>query len=282
VIELLEPGALTTIQDLGRPGYASLGVPHSGAADVPAFLLANRLVGNADNAAALEVTLGGLAVRLVDAATLALTGAPCPTSGDGRAVPVLAPVSLPSGTVLRLGLPAVGLRTYVAVRGGIAVDPTLGSRSTDVLSGLGPRALAAGDLLPIGQEEIAEITVDVAPVDPVPRGTSVRILPGPRVDWFGPDTLSVLCSGAYVVAPASDRVGVRLTGPGLERVRQEELPSEGLVTGAVQIPPDGQPVVFLADHPVTGGYPVPAVVVAADLPVVAQARPGDALRFVHA
>jgi biotin-dependent carboxylase-like uncharacterized protein len=182
--------------------------------------------------------------------------------------------------VLRLGLPAAALRTYVAIRGGIAVPPTLGSRSTDVLSGLGPPALTAGDRLPVGGVAAGDITVDVAPVEPVPTRTSLRVLAGPRTDWFSSDALNALCREPYVVSTESDRVGVRLTGRAIERVRADELPSEGLVTGAVQIPPDGQPLVFLADHPVTGGYPVLGVVVAADLPVVAQVRPGDAVRFV--
>lgn len=282
MIEVLEPGGLTTVQDLGRPGYASLGVPRSGAADVPAYLLANRLVGNPDTAAALEVTLGGLVVRLERAVTLALTGAPCPATAGDRSVPVLAPVSIPAGAVLRVGLPPVGLRTYVAIRGGLAVPPTLGSRSTDLLSGLGPPVLSAGDRLPVGAEPVGDITVDVAPVDPVPSRTTLRVVTGPRADWFTADALAALCAEPYLVATESDRVGVRLTGQAVERLRNDELPSEGLVTGAVQIPPDGQPVVFLADHPVTGGYPVLAVVLAADLPVVAQARPGDAVRFVPA
>jgi biotin-dependent carboxylase-like uncharacterized protein len=280
VIEVLEPGGLTTVQDLGRAGYASLGVPHSGAADVPALRLANRLVGNPENAAALEVTLGGLVVRVTRAITLALTGAPCPATAGSHAVAMLAPVSVPAGTVLGLGLPAAGLRTYVAIRGGITVPATLGSRSTDVLSGLGPPVLAAGDRLPVGGEPVGDITVDVAPVEPIPTRTSLGVLIGPRTDWFSPDALASLCREPYVVSTESDRVGVRLTGRAIERVRAEELPSEGLVTGAVQIPPDGQPVVFLTDHPVTGGYPVLGVVVAADLPVVAQVRPGDAVRFV--
>jgi biotin-dependent carboxylase-like uncharacterized protein len=280
VIEVLEPGGLTTVQDLGRAGYASLGVPHSGAADVPALRLANRLVGNPENAAALEVMLGGLVVRVTRATTLALTGAPCPATAGSRALGMLTPVSLPAGSVLRIGLPVAGLRTYLAARGGIAVPPTLGSRSTDLLSGLGPPVLAAGDRLPIGDEPVGDITVDVAPVEPIPTRTSLGVLAGPRTDWFSPDALASLCREPYVVSTESDRVGVRLTGRAIERVRAEELPSEGLVTGAVQIPPDGQPLVFLADHPVTGGYPVLGVVVAADLPVVAQVRPGDAVRFV--
>jgi biotin-dependent carboxylase-like uncharacterized protein len=280
VIEVLEPGGLTTVQDVGRPGYAWLGVPHSGAADVPALRLANRLVGNPENAAALEVTLGGLVVRFASAATLALTGAPCSATAGSRALPGLAPVSVPAGTVLRLGLPESGLRTYMAVRGGIAVPATLGSRSTDVLSGLGPPALAGGDRLPVGGMAAGDITVDVAPVEPVLTRTSLRVLAGPRTEWFATDAVAALCREPYVVSTESDRVGVRLTGRAIERVRTDELPSEGLVTGAVQIPPDGQPVVFLADHPVTGGYPVLGVVVAADVPVVAQARPGGAVHFV--
>jgi biotin-dependent carboxylase-like uncharacterized protein len=171
------------------------------------------------------------------------------------------------------------LRSYLAVRGGVAVEPVLGSRSTDSLSGLGPEPLRAGTLLPVGDTgELPPIHVDQAP-PPGRRAGVLRVLPGPRDDWFAPGALEALCGRPYVVSQDSNRVGVRLHGPELVRAREGELPSEGMVTGAVQVPPSGQPIVFLADHPPTGGYPVIAVVLTADLPVAAQLRPGDPVRF---
>ncbi|MEU8396082.1 biotin-dependent carboxyltransferase family protein [Nonomuraea sp. NPDC048892] len=272
MIEVLSPGPYATVQDLGRPGLAHLGVPCSGAADAPSLRLANRLVGNPEELAAIELTFGAARLRFLDAAWVALAGAPL-VSGADMGVPIW----VPAGGELRLGTTVWGLRTYLAVRGGIAVEPVLGSRSTDSLSGLGPEPLRAGTLLPVGPPS-GVISVDLAP-QPEPRPAVLRVLPGPRDDWFVPGALAALCGRTYTVSQDSNRVGVRLSGPELARVREGELPSEGMVTGAVQVPPSGQPIVFLADHPPTGGYPVIAVVRGADLPVAAQLRPGDEVRF---
>jgi biotin-dependent carboxylase-like uncharacterized protein len=202
-------------------------------------------------------------------------------SRDGRGEGVNAPFDVAAGQTLVVGPASVGLRTYVAVRGGIAVGETLGSRSTDVLSGLGPAPLAAGAVLPVGDaRDGPPPAVQVAPVAaPSADGLVVRIVPGPRDDWFTEDALTTLLAAPYTVTADSNRVGVRLDGPALTRSRDGELPSEGMVTGSVQVPSGGKPIVFLADHPVTGGYPVIAVVLAADLPVLAQARPGQTVRF---
>jgi biotin-dependent carboxylase-like uncharacterized protein len=289
VIEVVRVGVGTTVQDLGRPGLAHLGVGRSGAADRRAFRLANRLVGNPEGAAALEVTLGGLVLRFRRSARVACAGAPCPVRLAGRPAGWGAPLSVLAGETLELGLPPAGLRSYVAVRGGIDVPPVLGSRATDTLAGLGPRPPAPGDLLPVGVAPadgpapgpagpVGE-ALDAVPPVPYPEVATVRVLPGPRDDWFVPDALAALTSQPYVVTPACDRVGMRLAGPALERREDRELPSEGTVAGALQVPPDGRPILFLADHPVTGGYPVIAVVVHADLPTAAQLRPGDRLRF---
>ena len=267
------------MQDRGRPGWASIGVPRSGAADPAAHDLANRLVGNRPEAATVEMTAGGLRVRAGTAVLVAVTGAPLPVSVDGRGAPVSAPFVVPAGAVLAFGIPPRGLRSYLAVRGGVDVPAVLGSRSTDTLSGLGPAPLAAGDRLPVGSLAAEEPFVDVAPVAGPADRPVLRVLPGPRRDWLAPDAWTALVEAEWTVSPDSDRVGARLTGPRLARARDGELPSEGLVTGAVQVPPDGAPVLFLADHPVTGGYPVLAVVVTADLPAAAQLRPGDRLRF---
>jgi biotin-dependent carboxylase-like uncharacterized protein len=279
VLTVVAPGPRATVQDRGRPGWASIGVPRSGAADPAAHDLANRLVGNRPDAATVEVTAGGLRVRAETAVLVAVTGAPLPLSVDGRGAPVSAPFAVPAGAVLAFGTPPRGLRSYLAVRGGVDVPAVLGSRSTDTLSGLGPAPLAAGDRLPVGSLAAEEPVVDVAPVAGPADRPVLRVLPGPRRDWLAPDAWPALVEAEWTVSPDSDRVGARLTGPRLARARDDELPSEGLVTGAVQVPPDGAPVLFLADHPVTGGYPVLAVVVTADLPAAAQLRPGDRLRF---
>ncbi len=270
MIEVVRPGPLATVQDLGRPGYAHLGVPHSGAVDEVSLRLANRLAGNPEGAAALELTFGGAALRFESAAWIAVTGAAVRCAGMN------APCHVQAGTVVEFGTPWAGVRTYVAVRGGIDVPPVLGSRSADLLSGLGPAPLMAGDRLPVGRPT-GTISVDFAPglvPDPDPV---LRITAGPRDDWF--EALTPLVSGAYEVTAESNRVGVRLDGPALTRRREGELASEGMVTGALQVPPNGLPIVFLADHPTTGGYPVAAVLAAADVSRAAQLRPGQRVRF---
>jgi biotin-dependent carboxylase-like uncharacterized protein len=273
VIEILRPGPLTTVQDLGRPGYAHLGVGRSGAADRASLALANRLVGNAPTAAGLEITLGGLAARFHARATVALTGAPCPGADH------CCPIDLPAGTDLRLGVPAVGARTYLAVRGGIDVPPVFGSRATDLLGGIGPAPLTAGTRLPVGADTAGFPTVDLAPVAPPGPDATLRVIPGPRADWFTPDALRVLTAAPYQVTPDSNRIALRLDGAAVPRATDAELPTEGMAVGSIQVPADGQPVLFLADHPVTGGYPVLAVVSTAALGHAAQARPGSRLRF---
>jgi biotin-dependent carboxylase-like uncharacterized protein len=276
-IEIIRAGALTTVQDLGRPGWAHLGVPRSGALDVPALRLANRLVGNPEDAAGLETTLTGCALRLRAAGTVAVTGAQASLRVAGRAADLGVPVAVPSGATVEIGTARRGVRSYLAVAGGVAVPPVLGSRSTDTLSGLGPKPLRDGDELPV-----AAVSAPPAPVDfqpwPAPADEitlAVRI--GPRADWFTPAAIRALLRTAYTVGPMSNRVGVRLAGAALPRAVAGELPSEGVVLGAVQVPADGQPLIFLADHPTTGGYPVIAVV--DDVTGLAQARPGTTLRF---
>lgn len=279
MLTVLAPGPFATIQDGGRAGWAWLGVPRSGAADRPSADLANRLVGNRPGAAVVEATAGGLRLRAERTVLVAVTGAPAPVTVDGRAVPVNGPVTVPAGGVLALGVPSAGLRSYVAVRGGVAVPAVLGSRSTDTLSGLGPPPLAAGDRLPVGRSVGEQPLVDVAAVRPPAIDPVLRVLPGPRRNWLAPGAWAALTTGSWAVTADSDRVGLRLAGEQLQRARDDELPSEGLVPGALQVPPDGAPVLFLADHPVTGGYPVLAVVVTADVPAAAQLRPGDGVRF---
>jgi biotin-dependent carboxylase-like uncharacterized protein len=278
MIEVVRAGPLTTVQDLGRPGLAHLGVPRSGARDGPALRLANRLVGNPPGTAGLEVTLAGCVVRLRVATVIAVTGAPAEVRVAGSPVDFAAPVPVPAGADVHIGRTRDGVRSYLAVSGGIVVPPVLGSRSTDTLSGLGPAPLRDGDVLPLGSAVAGPSTVDLlsgemaSTVDTV---NDVQVAPGPRADWFAAPGLI----GPYVVSPRSNRIGLRLTGTAPVRVRHGELPSEGIVLGAVQVPADGQPIVFLADHPTTGGYPVIAVVHPDGLARLAQARPGTTVVF---
>ncbi|WP_304451504.1 biotin-dependent carboxyltransferase family protein [Nocardiopsis sp. YSL2] len=279
-LEVVAAGPMTTVQDAGRFGHADLGVGRSGAADTHSFALANRLLANPPGAAALETTMGGLRVRARGPVTVAVTGAPVPLSVDGRGAATDTVLHLPDGAELAMGLPDRGLRSYLAVRGGVDVRPVLGSRSTDVLAGLGPDLPVPGAVLPVGPPPRDFPVVDHVCTAPVGGDRiTLRVALGPRQDWFTDDALAALLSGDYEVTPRSDRVGARLSGPALERSYAGELPSEGMVAGSLQVPPGGEPVLFLADHPVTGGYPVVAVVRSADLPRAAQARPGTRIRF---
>lgn len=272
-VTVLETGLLTTVQDAGRPGQASLGVGRSGACDLTSYRLANRLVGNAEDAAVLEVTHGGLRLRADGDVVVVTTGARCQGSW-----PHNAPTTLRYGEELELGMPTRGLRTYVAVRGGLSVEPVLGSRSTDTLSGLGPDVLSPEDVIGIGTSELPEPGIDIAPVtEPEAGDLTVLVTPGPRQDWFTDAAWASLVEQSYMVTSDSNRVGLRLEGDALERNRTDELPSEGLVRGALQVPPSGKPVLFLADHPVTGGYPVIAYVIDGDVDRCAQLRPGQKL-----
>ena len=259
---VIQAGFASTFQDAGRRGLAHLGVPASGAVDVGLAALVNRLVGNAPGAAVIE-TCGGLVLRAERPLLLA-------TSAEA------APRSLGAGDELTVRVGGDRLWQYVAVRGGFEVDLVLGSRSTDTLSGLGPAPLSAGDLLSIGDDPGTPIDADHAPLRPL--ATLARVSAGPRLDWFTPDALDVLVGSPWTVS-ATSRVGVRLAGPGIDRLITSELPSEGLVRGAIQVPPDGHPVMMLADHPTTGGYPVLAVVHPDDVVVVAQTSAGGRVRF---
>jgi biotin-dependent carboxylase-like uncharacterized protein len=281
MITVTRPGPLTTIQDLGRPGYAHLGVPRSGAVDQAALRRANALVGNGAEAAGLETTLMGCALRFEVSARVAVVGAEAVVRVDKHLVSARAAFEVPAGAELDIGRARRGVRSYLSVAGGIDVEPVLGSRSTDTLSGLGPPKLEDGRTLPIGAEPVFPDGTTAVPVEPVsvqPAGMNgelvLGVLLGPRDDWF---EAARLFTDAYTVSPLSNRVGCRLAGSSLTRTRAGELLSEGVVLGAVQVPADGQPLIFLADHPTTGGYPVIGVV--EDVTPLAQARPGTTVRF---
>jgi biotin-dependent carboxylase-like uncharacterized protein len=274
-VTVLATGPLTTVQDEGRRGLAALGIGRSGACDRSSYRLANRLLGNPWGAAVLEVTFGGLALRAEHDLLLVTTGARCAGSFAHNA-----PANLAAGAELRLGAPATGLRTYVAIRGGIEVDSVLGSRSTDILAGLGPPVVSPGHLLPLGSAQLPMPGVDVAPLaEPEGGEVTVHVLPGPRLDWFTPEAWTTLTGQSYTVTNDSNRIGLRLDGAPLERAPRGELPSEGLVRGALQIPPSGTPVLFLADHPVTGGYPVAGYVRDHEVDRCGQLVPGQRIRF---
>ncbi|MGW3013864.1 5-oxoprolinase subunit C family protein [Streptomyces sp. NPDC001219] len=278
---VVRAGALTTVQDLGRPGHAHLGVPRAGALDAPAHRLANRLVGNPVSAATLETTLTGCALRVRTASTVAVTGAPCPVTVDGRPAPWGAPVRVPAGAVLDAGPATHGLRSYLAFAGGVDAEPVLGSRATDLLSGLGPDPLTDGAVLPLGAPHGSPAGADAVPHPGPAAELLLPFLHGPRDAWFTEAGLRTLTTGRFRVSPASNRIGLRTEGPPLERARTGELPSEGMPLGALQVPPNGLPVLFLHDHPTTGGYPVVGVVPERCLAPAAQAVPGTPVRFVR-
>jgi biotin-dependent carboxylase-like uncharacterized protein len=274
-------GPLLLVQDLGRPGSMQVGVPPSGALDPRALAMANRLVGNPESAAGLEVLLGGTRLAAESSHRIAVTGALVGVRIGHREGSWGAAEPVPAGMTVELAAAADGLRCWVAVAGGVQVEPVLGSRSTDTLTGLGPRPLAVGDRLEIG---VADSSPVVAATAVPPSRPDVWRLPmsfGPRDDRFEKASLDLLLTQEYVVSPSSNRTALRLEGgKPLTRVDHSELASEGVVTGAVQVPASGLPLVFLADHPVTGGYPVVGVIEPEALTACAQARPGDRVRFL--
>ncbi|MEZ3159078.1 urea amidolyase family protein [Microbacterium sp. BWT-B31] len=283
-IRIVAPGLLATVQDRGREGAASVGVSRSGALDRTALGIANRLVGNARDAAGIEVTMGGFRAVAECDLWFAVAGAWGPLRLAGRAIDPYEAHAWYAGDELQLDWFAHGARAYLAVRGGVEAPLVLGSRSTDRLAGLGPEALRAGECLTVGAG--AADAVPVVPPSPwgVPHDDEfeVELAPGPRADWFTDAARATLFDSVWTVTADADRVGIRLDGPVLERARGGELPSEGMVPGALQVPPSGRPTILLADGPVTGGYPVIAVVTDASLDLLAQARPGTRLRFRHA
>lgn len=280
-LTVVRAGALTTMQDAGRSGMAHLGVPRSGALDTDAAALANRLVGNPIEAAVLETTLDGVSLRANRGLVIAVTGAAAAVSVAHHPAAWGVPVAVAAGEVVDIGPAVTGVRSYIAVAGGFAAPQVLGSRSTDTLSGLGPPPLAAGDHIAIGPRSGPLPAVDFTFSRRETETIVLRLTYGPRDDWFSAESLTTLTTREYAVSSESNRIGIRLIGPPVARKHTQELESEAMVLGAVQIPPDGHPVVMLADHPTTGGYPVVGVVHADDVPALAQARPGTVVRFVH-
>lgn len=285
-LRVVRPGPSTLVQDLGRAGYAAQGVGSAGAMDRRALTDANRLLGNTPGAAALEVLGGGLVLQVVSDTWMVRLGADAPVTVNGvlgrRAleVPRGIPTLLEAGDELSVGSPTRGLRLLLAFRGGVAVPPVLGSRSFDTLAGLGPAPLRAGDELATGDDGRGPVAaIDFWPFDPPGEVVTLSVVPGPRLDRFAADTWSRLLAGGWSVSTESDRTGIRLLGSPLERTHTAELPSEGMVAGALQVPPSGLPTILGPDHPVTGGYPVVAVVRERSLGALAHLAPGMRVRF---
>ncbi|WP_308797174.1 5-oxoprolinase subunit C family protein [Agromyces silvae] len=281
---LEQAGALALIEDLGRPGLAHLGVAESGALDRGALRLGNRLVGNADGAAGLELVGGGVRAVFRGEQWFAVAGAWGPVHLDGRRIAPYTAARARDGAVLELGAPERGIRYLLAVRGGLDVPAVLGSRSRDTLAGLGPEPVTAGTELTIGAEPEASVpALDQEAAFPPPAGAAtVELLAGPRADWVTDASLTTLFDREWRLSPNSDRIGARLEGVPLERRVGGELVSEPTVPGAMQLPPSGLPTILLADRPVTGGYPVIAVATRSSLDRIAQLRPGQGVRFRHA
>ncbi|MEV7633053.1 urea amidolyase family protein [Microbacterium sp. NPDC089318] len=285
-LEVIRPGLQLLVQDLGRPGLAELGVPASGAADRVALRDANRAVGNASGDAVLE-GIGPAALRFHRGGVAAVTGAVAElavTGVDGRTRSIRhgVPFAVADGDELEIDSPSRGLRFVIAVRGGIRMPEQLGSRSTDTLSGIGPARLVSGDVVPIGDGALCAVQPEKLPRD-LPASGDLVVLDvtlGPREDWFTPESLRVLGEQEWLVTPRSDRVGIRLFGERpLERAIRDELPSEGVADGAIQVPADGQPVLFLPDHPTTGGYPVIGALTDTARDLAGQLPPGTRIRF---
>ncbi|MDI7861849.1 5-oxoprolinase/urea amidolyase family protein [Rhizobiaceae bacterium n13] len=277
-------------QDLGRPGQAGQGVSASGALDRGSLVAANRTVGNSADQPCLEITLGGLSFECLERSVVALTGAPCPITvrdrgGVSFAAEVYQPIPLEAGDTVTLGAPPVGMRTYLAVRGGFDVRPVLGSASTDTLAVVGPEPVTAGAKLgiKIPGKGTESVSLTETPPQPLPAAgdiVTLDVVMGPRTDWFTEAAIQRLTEQLWLVTPQSSRVGIRLSGETpLEKLDTTELPSEGTATGAIQVPHSGQPVLFLADHPLTGGYPVIATVAEYHLDLAGQVPVNARIRF---
>lgn len=276
-LRVIAVGPQALIEDLGRPGHLGIGVAPSGALDGPSLRAANRVVGNPEDAAGVEVLLGGIVLQADSPVVVVVTGAPAPVRVDDKAAAFGEPLTLLPGSQLTIGRPTRGLRSYLAVRGGIDVPTMLGSRSTDTSSGLGPAPLKPGDQLAIGPAPGDRVSG--AHIPPMVSG-DVQLTAdlGPRDDLLTDAARTQLAQSVWRVSNHTDRIGVRLDGPPLHLRHAGELPSAPIIAGAIQVPPSGQPIVFLNDHPTTGGYPIVACVRTDDLASLGQARPGDSVR----
>lgn len=283
-IRVLAPGLLTTVQDLGREGFGPVGVSPSGAADAISLRLGNRLVANDEGAAALEMTLLGGTFIFPEGANVALTGSDFGATLDDARLAVGTSVEVRPGQTIRLGPTKSGARCYLCVQGGIAVKPFLGSAATHLLSGLGGfqgRALRKGDVLPIGSaaKPFRNRALASRASENLYLGKALRVTPGPQADWFSESSLRAFYAGAYRVGEQSSRMGLRLEGPAISQRGEGQMITEGVALGAIQIPTEGSPIILFVEQQTTGGYPMIANVISADLHRVGQLRPRDEIRF---
>ena len=283
MLRILDPGILTTIQDAGRRGYQAYGVPVSGAMDLPALRAANKLVGNAPDDAALEIH-SPVALQTDAPHLIALTGTDARFEINGRVLPMWMSVFVRAGATIEIAPKRAGRWIYLAIHGGIDVPRVLGSKSTFLrgkFGGLEGRALAAGDQIPVGAPTLGDLVAAAGrgANDRAYRQSEIRVILGPHDDWFAPEAIAALTREEYIVSETADRMGYRLHGAVLSRQRAQELVSCGVPLGAIQVPPDGQPIVLMADHQTTGGYPIIATVITEDIARVAQSVPGERLTF---
>src|SRR5579859_474284 len=278
------PGLFTTVQDLGRDGFGPMGVSASGAADAVSLRIGNRLVGNPEGAAALEMTLVGGAFTFERPDIVAVTGADFGPSLDGMALPMWTSIEIRQGQTLKFGPSRSGARTYLCVQGGIAVEPFLGSASTHVLSGLGGfegRSLRKGDRVELGAANSLFRKIAISPnaLESLQPRKTIRITDGPQRDWFAESSWKTLCGNAFRVSEQSNRMGIRLEGPPISLDTSREMITEGVSLGAIQVTPSGQPIILFVEQQTTGGYPKIANVISADLHSLGQLRPRDEIRF---
>ena len=278
------PGLFTTVQDLGREGFGPIGVSASGAADPMSLRIGNRLVGNSEGAAALEMTLVGGAFTFERAVVIAATGADFGPSLDGMALPMWTSIEIRAGQTLKFGHSRSGARAYLCVQGGIAVEPFLGSASTHVLSGLGgfeARALRKGDRVELGVANslFRKRSLSAKAMENLKPRKMIRVTDGPQSDWSAESSWKTFCGNAFRVSEQSNRMGIRLEGPPIQLEASREMITEGVSLGAIQVPPSGQPIILFVEQQTTGGYPKIANVISADLHSLGQLRPRDGIRF---
>lgn len=284
-IRVAKPGLFTTIQDRGRFGYAHLGISPAGAADALSLRLANLLVGNDEYAPALEMTLLGATLEFTVPAIVAISGAACECKAGTKSVPANTAVQVRAGEVLQCGSMIDGARSYVAVQGGFDVPLVMGGASTDVRGGFGGfegRRLQNGDLLRVangGNTQVRRLRTGA--IESLLRVGPVRVTRGPQQDWFSPETYAKFLASSYAVSEQSDRAGLRLKGDAVTQREQAQLLTDGIPLGAIQVPPDGQPIILFVDQQTAGGYPKIASAIAADMHRIGQLRPRDEVQFAE-
>lgn len=282
VVRVVKPGLLTSVQDLGRYGYQASGVPVAGPMDTFSHRLANQLLGNDPADATLEVTLIGPELIIEAATSIAICGAQFEVTCDERPVVIGESFGVRPGQRLRFGRILEGARAYLAIAGGFQVERVLGSRATHLVSrmgGLQGRALVAGDVLPVADNQVRPGRRSAGLTLPTKGRALLRVMPGPQADWFEADAMKTIAGVSFRISPQSNRMGYRLQGPPLRRIREGELISEPLGIGAIQVPSAGEPILLMADRQTAGGYPKIAYVIAADLPLAGQLAPGDFIEF---